>query len=127
MGSFLRPTKGTWIAMSILLSINVLLGILGILTEDWHLFITPLLQIIWLYLLVPEWTSIDVTGRGDFISSPNFLGWLFIIIGSLISLSVYYFVSSLVSLYYQSKNIKGNDKSDQRLILTVGRETDGDN
>ena len=103
MRSFVKPTKVTWIAFAILLAINFVLGILGILDENWHLFVTLLFQIIWLYFWVPEWTNIDVTGKGGFIPLPNFLGWLLIIIGSLVSFTIYYLIASLASQYYYKK------------------------
>ncbi len=107
MREFLKPTRVTWIIFAILLATNAGLIVLGFLTFTWSLIGILLFQIGWLYASF-NFLNIDVMGKSsEFITAPNLLGWMLVIIGSLISLALYYFISSYISKnYYDYKNRK---------------------
>lgn len=103
---FLKPTKVTWIAFAVILIINVIFFILGIfdIFDEWPLYQIPFFQIGWLYAFFRWILDIRVIGQSnEFIATPNLLGWILIISGSLISFFLYYFTASLVSQYYYKK------------------------
>jgi len=110
MKTFLKPTKITWIAFVALLAFNVpvfLVGLgFGIGRTIWSLILVPLFQVGWLYNLF-HWAGIDVRSPHEFVDEPNFLGWILIVMGTLITLAVYYFIASLISkYYYRRKNME---------------------
>lgn len=68
--------------------------------EDAFLYF-PLVHAFWLMGLVGSF-GFKVTEGGDYIPSPNSLGIILIIAGSIISFFFYYFIASLTSgLYYR--------------------------
>ena len=111
MKEFLRPTKITWIVLGALLVLNVLLFLVGLLLwysgeYQWSFFIVPLFQIVWLYGLGHN-MGIPLANSREFIDTPNFLGWTAILIGSLITLMIYYFLASLISkIWYRGNGTK---------------------
>ncbi len=110
MKDFLKPSKITWISLGTFLIFNSFLFFLGIEMEWGLLWYMILAQIGWLYGLIDSLGVIDVGGRGIF-AKPNVLGWLFIILGALISLTIYYFIASVIAFFYgKNKNTPNHIK-----------------
>jgi hypothetical protein len=105
--SFLKPTKITWITFFVLIALNSIPLIVWNAPSLKHLndlwIILPLSQIfglIWLSDVI----GIDARGPGGDLSNilfpiPNFLGWMLIIIGNLITLAIYYLIASVISKF----------------------------
>jgi len=110
MKIFLRPTKITWITLAIFLVLNASFFLLGMFLLIWPLMLIPLIQLGWLYSSFIH-IGIDVTRGSDaFGIGPNFLGWILVIIGTAVTLILYYFIASYVSRYYsQTKNRVSSD------------------
>jgi hypothetical protein len=95
MKSFFKPKIAKWIVFTILIILNVPIYFLTALQSWWLLWYAVVLQWLWLYALFGAF-GFDVTGRGDYIKSPNFLGLILVIIGSLFTLTIYYFLASAI-------------------------------
>lgn len=103
--SLLKPTKITWITFGILLGANVLSALFGLLLMG--LLDAPILATI---SFIPAFWLSDVFGLmgfellsphgNEFGRAPNSLGVSLLVVGSFISLLVYYIMSSLVSKHY---------------------------
>jgi len=101
MKKFLKPT---WIIFVILFILNIPLYFLAAI-QDWlSLWYANILQWLWLYALFGE-IGFDVTSSYIW---PNFLGWTLIILGSLITLIIYYVIASVISKYYNRQENSGS-------------------
>lgn len=77
---------------------NVLLFVLGVfgIFDGWPLYLIPLFQIAWLYGLGGG-LHLPVEGKAsEFVAAPNPFGWLLVILGSLITISIYVYLARLL-------------------------------
>ena len=110
MKNLIRPTKITWIVFASILGINVVLILLFFwyvyLAEvfpffeqvnPWPLLLLPIYEIAWLMSLFASFgVEVHGTTLGE-LGGPNRLGAILIVIGTLITLSLYYIAALLIS------------------------------
>jgi len=74
--------------------------------DPYFLISVSLLPVAWLWLLADNLLALKVTRHSEWFSMPNSFGFLLVIIGSLLSLAVYYLIACIISKYYYQKKAR---------------------
>ena len=106
MNRFLKPTKFK-LLMFLIVTIIIISSLFLISFGPGNFELIIFYYIFWLRGLVENITNISLTkGGGDYIPEPNTLGWIFIIIGALIPLLIYYLIACTIVYFIEKKKIK---------------------
>ena len=106
MNKFLKPTK---LKMLIFLMVTVvIISILYlIIFFSGYSGSTIIYHFVWLGEYIGSNTNINLSvAGGDYISFPNFLGWILLIIGTLLPFFIYYLIACSIVYFIEKKKIK---------------------